>query len=126
MYIASTIKHTKALWYLPQSTTYLNLKSVSSINHYLSSYASSHIHLYLHEIGNTMRELQLILASILFFGCSAISPRALSTQTQTAAAFAPPLGIGAVLFKPRVNIVKSDGDDDRLVDAGKFFVDAFW
>ena len=44
----------------------------------------------------------------------------------TTTAFAP-LGIGALLFKPNVQIVKSsDGDEDRLVDAGKFFVDAFW
>lgn len=41
---------------------------------------------------------------------------------------APPiLGIGAVLFRPRnTKILKSDGDGDRLVQAGKFFVDAFW
>jgi hypothetical protein len=44
----------------------------------------------------------------------------------TTTAFAPPLGIGALLFKPNVQIVKSDGEEDRLVDAGKFFVDAFW
>eukprot|EP00571_Detonula_confervacea_P005367 CAMPEP_0172313276 /NCGR_PEP_ID=MMETSP1058-20130122/19903_1 /TAXON_ID=83371 /ORGANISM="Detonula confervacea, Strain CCMP 353" /LENGTH=323 /DNA_ID=CAMNT_0013026905 /DNA_START=46 /DNA_END=1017 /DNA_ORIENTATION=+ len=51
-------------------------------------------------------------------------------------AFAPPplilatppiLGIGAVLFRPRnTKILKSDGDGDALVKAGKFFVDAFW
>lgn len=67
-----------------------------------------------------MREVQLILTILLFI------PKGLSAQTQTTVAFAPPLGIGAVLFKPRVNIVKSSGDEDKLVGAGKFFVDAFW
>jgi hypothetical protein len=43
-----------------------------------------------------------------------------------AEAFAPPFGMGAILFKPNVKIVKSNGEDERLVDAGKFFVDAFW
>lgn len=46
----------------------------------------------------------------------------------------PVLGIGALLFKPRVKIVKGsewrgnkDGDVvDALSEAGKFFVDAFW
>lgn len=41
-------------------------------------------------------------------------------------AFAPTLGIGSILFKPNVKITKSDGDEELLVDAGKFFVDAFW
>ena len=54
------------------------------------------------------------------------------------AAFAPPaLGLGALLFKPRVGIVKSgewtagggggSGDNgEALAEAGRFFVDAFW
>ena len=46
-------------------------------------------------------------------------------------AFSPPtlsvpvLGLGAILFKPRNKIVKCE-DETRLVDAGRFFVDAFW
>ena len=64
-------------------------------------------------------------------------------------AFSPPiaaspiLGIGALLFRPKVKIVKSsdhvvdvdidgsksvygNGGEDALTQAGKFFVDAFW
>jgi len=42
---------------------------------------------------------------------------------------APPvLGIGALLFKPSVKLIKSSEmeDDDALAQAGRFFVDAFW
>eukprot|EP00956_Cyclotella_meneghiniana_P031039 scaffold80353_cov24-Cyclotella_meneghiniana.AAC.1 len=34
------------------------------------------------------------------------------------AAFAPPLGLGAILFKPNVKIVKSEGDDERTGKIG--------
>ena len=45
----------------------------------------------------------------------------------TASPPVPLLGLGAVLFRPRnVKIIKSNGDEDRLVEAGKFFVEAFW
>ncbi|KAL7505689.1 hypothetical protein ACHAXN_003128 [Cyclotella atomus] len=47
-------------------------------------------------------------------------------ESPLSAAFAPPLGINALLFKPRVKVVKSEGDEGLLIDAGKFFVDAFW
>jgi hypothetical protein len=42
-------------------------------------------------------------------------------------AFTPPaFGLGA-LFRPQnIKIIKSNGDADRLEEAGKFFVDAFW
>ena len=44
-----------------------------------------------------------------------------------AAAFAPPtFGLGALFRPPNIKIVKSDGDSERLEEAGKFFVDAFW
>ncbi|KAL7535750.1 hypothetical protein ACHAXR_006707 [Thalassiosira sp. AJA248-18] len=51
------------------------------------------------------------------------------TQQHVASAFSPPpiLGIGALLFKPNVKLVKSsDADENSLVEAGMFFVDAFW
>jgi len=39
----------------------------------------------------------------------------------------PPLGIGAVLFRPKGMAVKpSAGNDDTIVAAGKFFTIAFW
>jgi hypothetical protein len=45
----------------------------------------------------------------------------------TTAAFAPPaFGLGALFRPPNIKIIKSDGDSDRLDEAGKFFVDAFW
>lgn len=42
-------------------------------------------------------------------------------------AFAPPaFGLGALFRPPNIKIIKSDGNTDRLEEAGKFFVDAFW
>ena len=42
-------------------------------------------------------------------------------------AFAPPaFGLGALFRPPNIKIIKTDGDADRLEEAGKFFVDAFW
>ena len=73
------------------------------------------------------RKLQSLLAILLFLRCHAGNPGIVRSNTATQnPAFAPPLGIGALLFKPNVKIVKSNGDDGRLVDASKFFVDAFW
>lgn len=67
-----------------------------------------------------------VLAVLLSLLCIAHVSSSNSARQPIGAAFAPPLGIGAVLFKPNVKIVKSEGDEERLVDAGKFFVDAFW
>lgn len=40
---------------------------------------------------------------------------------------APPMGIGALFFKPKgMSIKPSLGEEDDLVEAGKFFTDAFW
>jgi len=45
----------------------------------------------------------------------------------TISAFAPPaFGLGALFRPPNIKIIKSDGNTDRLEEAGKFFVDAFW
>lgn len=42
-------------------------------------------------------------------------------------AFSPPaFGLGALFRPPNIKIIKSEGDADRLEEAGKFFVDAFW
>ena len=42
-------------------------------------------------------------------------------------AFAPPaFGLGALFRPPNIKIIKSEGGADRLEEAGKFFVDAFW
>lgn len=51
----------------------------------------------------------------------------LITCITTAAAYAPPaFGLGALFRPPNIKIVKSNGDFERLEEAGKFFVDAFW
>jgi len=67
-----------------------------------------------------------VLLIILSLGCTAAGHIPFLLQIPPTVAFAPPLGIGAVLFKPDVKIVKSNGEDERLIGAGKFFVDAFW
>ena len=42
-------------------------------------------------------------------------------------AFAPPsFGLGAIFRPPNIKIIKSAGESERLEEAGKFFVDAFW
>ena len=67
---------------------------------------------------------------ILILAISSSSYDGLTTSVATAfspALNAPLLGIGAILFRPRnLKIIKSEGAEDRLVEAGKFFVDAFW
>lgn len=74
-----------------------------------------------------VRELLCLLAILFSLRCHAVNPSKLRFNTAAQnAAFAPPLGLGAILFKPNVKIVKSEGDDERLVDASNFFVDAFW
>jgi hypothetical protein len=49
-------------------------------------------------------------------------------ETQCIQAFSPPaMGIGAILFRPKNLIVSpNEGDDKELVEAGKFFTNAFW
>jgi hypothetical protein len=72
------------------------------------------------KVKTMIRRLQVLFAVLLSLDWS----RSLSKSAT--AAFAPPLGINALLFKPRVKVVKSEGDEGLLIDAGKFFVDAFW
>ncbi len=51
----------------------------------------------------------------------------LALYTTTTTAFAPPsFGLGALFRPPNIKIVKSEGDPDKLEEAGIFFVDAFW
>jgi hypothetical protein len=41
--------------------------------------------------------------------------------------FAPPLGLGAVLFQPKGLVTKSsEGNVPALLEASEFFIDAFW
>ncbi|KAL7518196.1 hypothetical protein ACHAWX_003046 [Stephanocyclus meneghinianus] len=70
--------------------------------------------------------IHVLLAFTLCLSCDGAISAKLSLPLAPTAAFAPPLGIGAVLFRPKVKVVKSNGEEDRLVDAGRFFVDAFW
>ena len=70
--------------------------------------------------------IHVLLAFTLCLSCDGARSAKLSVPMARTAAFAPPLGIGAVLFRPKVKVVKSNGEEDRLVDAGRFFVDAFW
>ncbi len=51
----------------------------------------------------------------------------LATCITSCCAFAPPtFGLGALFRPPNIKVIKSDGDPERLEEAGKFFVDAFW
>ncbi|KAL7465023.1 hypothetical protein ACHAXS_005351 [Conticribra weissflogii] len=70
----------------------------------------------------------VILLVILVISIGSVERRSVSLAAAFAPApIAPLLGIGAILFRPRnIKIVKSGGDEDRLTEAGKFFVDAFW
>jgi hypothetical protein len=81
---------------------------------------------YLHFI--IMRSFLISLA--LFVASTDITNQVAAFSPPSLLASPPILGIGAILFKPNVKIVKS-GDaggegDDALTKAGKFFVEAFW
>jgi len=62
-----------------------------------------------------------LFLSIIAAACASTSVGAFSPPTLSA----PILGLGAVLFKPRNKIAKCE-DEAGLVEAGRFFVDAFW
>ncbi len=77
---------------------------------------------------NDKMKNSVILLVILVISIGSVERRSVSLAAAFAPApIAPLLGIGAILFRPRnIKIVKSGGDEDRLTEAGKYIVDAFW
>jgi len=66
------------------------------------------------------------IAIVLALSSSSTAVEAFAAGPPLLLATPPILGIGAVLFKPRNKILKSEGDNDKLDEAGRFFVEAFW
>ena len=84
---------------------------------------------------STFTLLQLLIASVAIIIITNYQSNSNSNNNNNgvglglASAYAPPItGIGALLFKPQnTKLLKSsDLEESKLVEAGKFFVDAFW
>ena len=84
---------------------------------------------------STFTLLQLLIASVAIIIITNYQSKSNSNNNNNgvglglASAYAPPItGIGALLFKPQnTKLLKSsDLEESKLVEAGKFFVDAFW
>lgn len=61
------------------------------------------------------------------FAAAAILLQIIVIVVPTVSGFSPPMGLGAVFFKPAGSkTLPSLGEDDALIEAADFFTDAFW
>lgn len=74
-----------------------------------------------------MRSFAAALLVFQIFSDNATSNNRITAVDAFASPTVPLLGIGSILFRPpNLKIVKSAGDEDKLVNAGTFFIGAFW